>query len=68
MPKPFVANSSRPFARVAEREEQVIRTRFAMYAGLPARKVETMRPVDAVVAELVHVVAAQHAAAPDAME
>ena len=51
----------RPFARVAEREEQVIRTRFATYASLPARKVETMRPVDAVVDELVHLVAAQHA-------
>lgn len=54
----------RPFARVAEREEQVIRTRFATYASLPARKVETMRPVDAVVAELLNLVAAQHAAAP----
>jgi len=42
----------RPFARGAEREEYVIRTRFPIYAGLPARKVETMRPVNAVVAEL----------------
>ena len=42
----------RPFARGAEREEDVIRTRFPIYVGLPARKVETMRPVDAVVAEL----------------
>lgn len=42
----------RPFARTAEREEHVIRSRFAMYACLPAGKVETMRPVDDVVAEL----------------
>jgi shikimate kinase len=59
----------RPFAREAEREEQVIRTRFATYAGLPARKVETMRPVDAVVAELLTLVTAikaLHLAAPGA--
>lgn len=43
----------RPFARSAEREEQVIRERFSVYSGLPARKVETMQPIDAVVAELV---------------
>jgi shikimate kinase len=55
----------RPFARAAEREEQVIRTRFPIYASLPALKVETMRPVDAVIAELVTLVAAQQAAAPD---
>lgn len=55
----------RPFARGPEREEYVIRTRFPLYVGLPARKVETMRPVDAVVAELLPIVAAQQAAAPD---
>ena len=54
----------RPFARAAEREEHVIRTRFPIYAGLPALKVETMRPVDAVVAELVTLVAAQSAVPP----
>ncbi|HET7233862.1 MAG TPA: shikimate kinase [Longimicrobium sp.] len=43
----------RPFARMPEREEQVIRSRFSIHARLPARKVETLRPVDAVVAELV---------------
>ena len=42
----------RPFARSAEREEQVIRGRFAVYTSIPARKVETMRPVGEVVAEL----------------
>ena len=55
----------RPFARTPEREEQVIRARFPIYARLAARKIETMRPVDAVVAEVLAVVAAQQAAAPD---
>jgi shikimate kinase len=48
----------RPFARSAEGEEQVIRARFPIYLGLPARKVETMQPLDTVVSELVTVVAA----------
>jgi len=55
----------RPFARSAEREEQVIRARFSLYFGLPARKVETMQPMDTVVTELVTALAAQQAAAPD---
>ena len=42
----------RRFARAAEREEQVIRMRFPIYAELPIMKVETMKPVEAVVAEL----------------
>jgi len=42
----------RPFTRSAEREEQVIRARFATYVDLPARKVETMRPVGEVVDEI----------------
>jgi len=42
----------RPFARSAEREEHVIRARFPIYANLPPQKVETMQPVDAVVAQL----------------
>ncbi len=44
---------SRPFARSPEREEQVIRARFPIYVDIPARKVETMRPVRQVVDELV---------------
>jgi shikimate kinase len=52
----------RAFARTAGREEHVIRGRFLVYARLPARKVETLRPVDAVVAELLSILAArQHA-------
>ena len=49
----------RPFARSAEREEQVIRERFVAYFGLSARKVETMQPVEAVVAELIAALAGQ---------
>ena len=49
----------RPFARSAEREEQVIRERFVAYFGLSARKVETMQPVEAVVAELIAALADQ---------
>ena len=55
---------SRPFARTAEREEQLIRTRFPIYASLPVRKVETLRPIDTVVAELLATVAAQQAVGP----
>ena len=51
----------RPFRRTAEREEHVIRTRFPVYAGLPVHKVETMRPVEAVVAALLVAVAGQGA-------
>lgn len=39
----------RPFARSAEREEQVIRARFGVYRDLPAGKVETMGSLSAVV-------------------
>ena len=42
----------RAFARPAEREEAVIRERFSVYVGLPVRKVETMRPLVAIVDEL----------------
>jgi len=43
---------TRPFSRSADREEQVIRTRFRIYSGLPTKKVETAKPMDAVVEEL----------------
>lgn len=49
----------RPFARSPEREAQVMRRRFPIYASMSARKVETMRPigdvVDAIVAALLYV-------------
>jgi len=43
----------RPFARSPQREEEVIRVRFPVYAGLPARKVLTDRPTAKVVDEIV---------------
>jgi len=43
----------RPFSRSAEREAEVIRARFPIYANLPARRVETMRPVEQVLDEIV---------------
>jgi shikimate kinase len=42
----------RPFTRSALEEAAVIRERFPVYAGLRARKIETMRPLSAVVDEL----------------
>jgi shikimate kinase len=56
----------RPFRRSVEREEQVIRARFAVHRDIPAKKVETMRPVAEVVDELLVAIAAQQSAAPDA--
>ena len=44
---------ARPFGRSAAKEEAVIRARFEIYMALPVRKVETMRPVAAVVDEIV---------------
>ena len=44
---------TRPFSRSAEREEQVIRTRFGVYWDLPLKKFETDDSVDTVVDELV---------------
>jgi shikimate kinase len=43
---------ARPFGRSPEREEAVIRARFEIYMALPTRKVETMRPVAAIVDEI----------------
>jgi len=43
----------RPFARSREKEEAVIRERFPLYADLPARKIETMRPLPLIVGEIV---------------
>ena len=43
----------RPFGRSASMEAAVIRTRFEIYMAVPARKIETMRSVVAVVDELV---------------
>jgi shikimate kinase len=44
---------ARAFGRSSAKEEAVIRARFEIYITLPLRKIETMRPVDAVVDEIV---------------
>jgi shikimate kinase len=44
---------ARPFGRPSANEEAVIRSRFEIYMSLPMRKIETMRPVAAAVAEIV---------------
>jgi shikimate kinase len=43
---------TRPFRRSSSGEEAVIRERLPIYVGLLARKIETMRPLAAVVDEL----------------
>jgi len=43
----------RSFGRSSEKEEAVIRARFEIFMAVPMRKIETMRPVAAVVDEIV---------------
>jgi shikimate kinase len=52
---------ARPFGRSSAREEAVIRSRFEIYMAVPARKIETMRPVAAAVDEIVAVLAQETA-------
>jgi shikimate kinase len=47
---------ARPFARSAATEEAVIRERFPIYVGLCARKIATMRPLAAIVTELLRAI------------
>lgn len=42
----------RPFSRSSTKEEAVIRARFEIYMAVRVRKIETMRPVAAVVDEI----------------
>lgn len=51
---------ARPFSRSVVSEEAVIRARFEVYKAMPVRKVETMRPVNAVVDELVAALASEN--------
>jgi shikimate kinase len=44
---------ARPFGRPSAKEEAVIRARFEIYMSLPVRKIDTMRPLAAAVAEIV---------------
>ncbi len=43
----------RSFRRSADREEQVIRARFSVYASLPMKKFETAKPLATVIEDLV---------------
>jgi shikimate kinase len=52
----------RPFSRSAEREEQVIRARFALHRDLAATRIETMRPIADVVQAIAANIAAQRGA------
>jgi shikimate kinase len=44
---------ARPIGRSAEREEAVIRKRYAIYMVIPATKIETMRPVTEIVEQMI---------------
>ena len=44
---------ARPFGRTAEIEEAVIRERYVIYLGIPATKIETMRPVTEIVEQII---------------
>ena len=45
--------TARPFGRSPAAEEAVIRARFDVYMAMPIRKVETKRPLAAIVDEIV---------------
>ena len=47
---------TRPFCRSPAKEEAVIRERFPLYVGLPNQKIETTRPLAAIVDELLSAV------------
>jgi shikimate kinase len=57
---------ARPFARSAATEEVVIRERFPLYVGLRARKIETMRPIMAVINELLIAIRGEQTSSDDA--
>ncbi|MEO7804397.1 MAG: shikimate kinase [Actinomycetota bacterium] len=42
----------RPFGRSSEREEAVIRERYAIYLAIPSAKIETKRPVGEIVEQI----------------
>ena len=44
---------ARPIGRSPEREEAVIRDRYAIYLAIPATKIETMRPVTEIVEQMI---------------
>ena len=44
---------ARPIGRSPEREEAVIRERYAIYMAIPATKIKTMRPVTEIVEQMI---------------
>jgi shikimate kinase len=44
---------ARPIGRSPEKEEAVIRERYAIYMSIPATKIETMRPVTEIVEQMI---------------
>ena len=44
---------ARPIGRSPEKEEAVIRERYAIYMAIPATKIETMRPVTQIVEQII---------------
>jgi shikimate kinase len=56
----------RPLGLIASREEAKIRKRFSIYMSLPASRVETMRPPDEVVSEIVDALPPDKALHPSA--
>ena len=50
----------RPFGRAPTKEEAVIRARFEIYMAMPVPKIETMRAIDATVAEIVAALALEN--------
>lgn len=44
---------ARPFAGPPEKEEAVIRERYAAYMVIPARKIETMRPLSEILEQII---------------
>jgi shikimate kinase len=44
---------ARPIGRSPEREDAVIRERYAIYMAIPATKIETMRPVTEIVEQMI---------------
>ena len=59
---------ARSFARSAAREEAVIRERLPIYLGLGAQKIETMRPLGAIVEQITNLIQRRDDAAVAAQE
>jgi shikimate kinase len=52
--------TARAFGRTPAQEERVIRSRFEIYMAVPARRIETMRPLKTVVDEITSALSPHH--------